>query len=53
MWRRTDGSKVWYEWLVEALMVLPNTSDQEEAEKKRVRVGISKLHSSEKNACLM
>ncbi|KAL1880001.1 hypothetical protein VTK73DRAFT_6391 [Phialemonium thermophilum] len=45
MWRQTDDSKVWYEWVVEAFAwVGPN---------KRVKVGASELHSSRRVACLM
>ncbi|KOS21765.1 Protein arginine N-methyltransferase skb1 [Escovopsis weberi] len=45
MWRQTDDTKVWYEWLVEAwTWVGPST---------RVKVGSSDLCSSRKVACLM
>ncbi|KAH8880096.1 Skb1 methyltransferase [Thozetella sp. PMI_491] len=45
MWRHTDDTKVWYEWIVEAYAwVGPNT---------RIKVGGSELHSSRKVACLM
>jgi protein arginine N-methyltransferase 5 len=45
MWRQTDDSKVWYEWLVEVYAwVGPKT---------RIKVGTSDLHSSRKLACLM
>ncbi|KAK4239275.1 hypothetical protein C8A03DRAFT_32689 [Achaetomium macrosporum] len=45
MWRQTDDSKVWYEWLVEVYAWAgPNT---------RIKVGTSDLHSSRKVACLM
>lgn len=44
VWRMTDERKVWYEWLVEAWVVLGE---------RRVRVGCSELHSSRKNGCLM
>ncbi len=45
MWRQTDDTKVWYEWLVEAYACVgPNM---------RVKVGASELHSSQKVACLM
>ena len=50
MWRMTDDRKVWYEWLVEAFVDLGGA---EGAGDKRVRVGISELHSSRKNGCLM
>ncbi|KAI9754691.1 MAG: hypothetical protein M4579_004596 [Chaenotheca gracillima] len=44
IWRQTDDRKVWYEWMVEAFVVI--------AERK-IRVGCSELHSSRKNGCLM
>ncbi|KAJ0107284.1 hypothetical protein J7T55_015749 [Diaporthe amygdali] len=45
MWRQTDDTKVWYEWIVEAYVwVGPKT---------RVKVASSELHSSRKVACLM
>jgi type II protein arginine methyltransferase len=45
MWRCTDDRKVWYEWVVDAYMVLGNGV--------RAKVGMSDLHSSKKNGCLM
>lgn len=45
MWRQTDDSRVWYEWLVEAYTWV--------GAKTRVKVGSSELHSSKKVACLM
>lgn len=44
MWRQTDDRKVWYEWLVEAYVLQRS---------RRIKVGSSELHSSEKEACLM
>ncbi|KAJ5053922.1 uncharacterized protein L3040_000212 [Drepanopeziza brunnea f. sp. 'multigermtubi'] len=45
IWRQTDDRKVWYEWLVEAfVMVGPN---------KRMRLGMSEMGSSRKAGCLM
>jgi len=44
MWRQTDDRKVWYEWLVESFVSVGG---------KRVRLGVSDLHSSKKNGCLM
>ncbi|RMZ85656.1 hypothetical protein DV737_g634, partial [Chaetothyriales sp. CBS 132003] len=44
MWRKTDGRKVWYEWMVDAYLRVKG---------RRTRVGGSELHSSEKEACLM
>lgn len=45
MWRQTDDTRVWYEWIVEAYTwVGPN---------RRVKTGSSELHSSRKIACLM
>ncbi|KAH7414544.1 PRMT5 arginine-N-methyltransferase-domain-containing protein [Phaeosphaeria sp. MPI-PUGE-AT-0046c] len=43
-WRQTDDRKVWYEWLVESFM---NVGGQ------RIRLGISDLHSSKSNGCMM
>ena len=50
LWRQTDGRKVWYEWMVESwgwTFLLAHRDSQ------RVRLGVSELHSSVKNACLM
>ncbi|RFU34581.1 hypothetical protein B7463_g1783, partial [Scytalidium lignicola] len=45
IWRQTDDRKVWYEWVVEAfVMVGPAT---------RLRVGMSDMGSSRKVGCLM
>ncbi|KAH8816337.1 PRMT5 arginine-N-methyltransferase-domain-containing protein [Xylogone sp. PMI_703] len=45
IWRQTDDRKVWYEWVVEAfVMVGPN---------KRLRVGVSDMCTSRKVGCLM
>ncbi|KAK3946246.1 hypothetical protein QBC46DRAFT_301489 [Diplogelasinospora grovesii] len=45
MWRQTDDTKVWYEWVVEAFAwVGPNA---------RIKVGASEMHSSRKVACMM
>lgn len=44
MWRQTDDRKVWYEWLVESFVTIAG---------RRVRLGISDLHSSKTNGCLM
>lgn len=46
MWRKTDDRKVWYEWIVDAYAVATPG-------RRRYRIGGSKLHSSEKEACLM
>ncbi|KAM3533478.1 hypothetical protein MY4038_003264 [Beauveria bassiana] len=45
MWRQTDDTRVWYEWLVEAWNWV--------GENTRVKVGSSELCSSRKMACLM
>ncbi|KAI0136971.1 PRMT5 arginine-N-methyltransferase [Xylariales sp. AK1849] len=45
MWRQTDDTKVWYEWLVEAFMWISET--------QRVKVGASEMCSSRKVACLL
>ncbi|EMC91657.1 hypothetical protein BAUCODRAFT_78806 [Baudoinia panamericana UAMH 10762] len=44
MWRQTDDRKVWYEWMAEV---------HEEANGKRRGLGMSELHTSRKNGCLM
>lgn len=44
MWRQTDDRKVWYEWVVEVY---------ERVGGKRRKVGMSELHTSRKNGCLM
>ena len=44
VWRLTDDCKVWYNWMVETFVVLKD---------RRVRIGLSGLHSSRKNGCLM
>ncbi|KAA8625080.1 protein arginine N-methyltransferase HSL7 [Pyrenophora tritici-repentis] len=43
-WRQTDDRKVWYEWLVESYMVVNG---------QRIRLGVSDLHSSKSNGCMM
>ncbi|KAM0284528.1 hypothetical protein ACHAQH_001894 [Verticillium albo-atrum] len=45
MWRQTDDTKVWYEWLIEAYTWV--------GEGQRIKVGSSELTSSRKVACLM
>lgn len=45
MWRQTDDTKVWYEWLVEAWTWVGESS--------RIKVASSELCSSRKVACLM
>ena len=52
MWRKTDERKVWYEWKVEVYASLQADS-RGKGKAKRVRIGGSELHSSEKEACLM
>lgn len=49
MWRQTDDRRVWYEWLLEAYVVVSDQNGKE----KRIKVGSTELHSSEKEACLM
>jgi len=44
MWRMTDDRKVWYEWLVESFVIIDG---------RKLRLGVSGLHSSKKNGCLM
>lgn len=45
MWRKTDDRKVWYEWMMEVYAVIDKS--------RRIKVGATELHSSEKEACLM
>lgn len=45
MWRQTDDTKVWYEWVVEAFTWVSET--------QRIKVGASDMCSSRKVACLM
>lgn len=44
MWRQTDDRKVWYEWLVESFVTING---------HRVHLGVSDLHSSKANGCMM
>ena len=46
MWRQTDDRGVWYEWIVEIF-------EQKDSRGRRKKLGMSDLHSSRKNACLM
>ncbi|KAK0796731.1 hypothetical protein LTR91_014292 [Friedmanniomyces endolithicus] len=50
MWRQTDDRKVWYEWVGEVYVHVPVG---EEGGTKRLRVGMSELHSSRRNGCMM
>ncbi|CAN8103609.1 unnamed protein product [Discula destructiva] len=45
IWRQTDDTRVWYEWVVEAYTWI--------GPKMRVKVGASEWHSSKNVACLM
>ena len=45
IWRQTDDRKVWYEWLVEAFVLVGPS--------KRFRLGASELGTSRKQGCLM
>jgi protein arginine N-methyltransferase 5 len=45
MWRQTDDRKVWYEWLIESFLITEKG--------QRVRLGVSELHTSRENGCLM
>ncbi|EXJ84656.1 protein arginine N-methyltransferase 5 [Capronia epimyces CBS 606.96] len=63
MWRKTDDRRVWYEWIVDVFIHVPLHSHSHSpplrpgasstARSRRVRIGGSALHSSEKEACLM
>ncbi|RAL67086.1 hypothetical protein DID88_007866 [Monilinia fructigena] len=45
IWRQTDDRKVWYEWLVEAFVMVGSN--------KRMRLGMSEVGSSRQIGCLM
>ncbi|TVY49663.1 Protein arginine N-methyltransferase [Lachnellula occidentalis] len=45
IWRQTDDRKVWYEWMVEAFVMV--------GPEKRMRLGMSEVGSSRKVGCLM
>ncbi|KAE8453517.1 hypothetical protein EG329_010378 [Mollisiaceae sp. DMI_Dod_QoI] len=45
IWRQTDDRKVWYEWLVEAYVMIGSD--------KRMRIGMSEMGTSRKVGCLM
>lgn len=54
MWRQTDDRAVWYEWLVEVWE--EGGVDGDDAKKKGrkgKKLGMSELHSSRRNGCLM
>lgn len=60
MWRRSDERKVWYEWKVDVYARLEEGGSSSGSGKgkarergRKVRVGGSEVHSSEKEACLM
>ena len=53
MWRKSDERKVWYEWKVEVYACLQGPGGRGKGTGKRMRVGGTELHSSEKEACLM
>lgn len=45
MWRTTDERKVWYEWMMEVYV--------KTGQGKRIKIGGTDVHSSEKEGCLM
>lgn len=45
MWRQTDDTRVWYEWMVQAFTWVGPT--------RRIEIGASELCSSRKVACIM
>lgn len=52
MWRQTDGRRVWYEWMVESFLLI-GAAQSAASNQKRIRLAVTDLHSSIKNACLM
>ncbi|EGD97627.1 protein methyltransferase [Trichophyton tonsurans CBS 112818] len=53
MFRQTDDRKVWYEWFVEVFMHQSGIGLRGGSQPKRIRVGMSDLHSSIQDGCLM
>ncbi|KAL9110191.1 MAG: hypothetical protein Q9227_005252 [Pyrenula ochraceoflavens] len=53
MWRQTDGRKVWYEWMVEVYKEVSGTAGGGRGGGEKMKVGMSELHSSVREACLM
>ena len=53
MWRQTDERKVWYEWIVEVFVWDRVDAARAKGPGKKLRIGMSELHSSIKEACLM
>ncbi|OAL64734.1 protein methyltransferase [Trichophyton rubrum] len=50
---KTDDRKVWYEWFVEVFMHQSGIGLRGGSQPKRIRVGMSDLHSSIQDGCLM
>jgi type II protein arginine methyltransferase len=53
MWRKSDERKVWYEWMVDVYVYLNEGKGKGRRKGRKVRVGGSEVHSSEKDGCLM
>jgi len=55
MWRQTDDRKVWYEWVVEVFARAAGGGEggERKSRRRRKKVGMSELHSSRRNGCLM
>lgn len=54
MWRMTDERKVWYEWMCEVYAIVGGeASGTANGRVRKIKVGGTELHSSEKEACLM
>ncbi|KAM5444036.1 putative type II protein arginine methyltransferase [Microsporum ferrugineum] len=53
MFRQTDDRKVWYEWFVEVFMHQNRIGLRGGNQSKRIRVGMSEMHSSIQEGCLM
>ncbi|ETN45074.1 uncharacterized protein HMPREF1541_09950 [Cyphellophora europaea CBS 101466] len=63
LWRREDGRKVWYEWMVEAFVYVDEggrtrgkrgkANASGKGRGRRIKVGGSEVHSSFEEGCLM
>ena len=55
MYRKTDGRKVWYDWMTETWMDLPAPPgiQVEDFESQRIRLGVTEVMSSKERGCMM